>query len=174
MPNLASAKKRLRQNTKKALRNQIAKTRIKTETKKVLAGEAELGTAQSVLDRAAAKGIMHRNTAARRKSRLAKQAAAKAKAVSHNKKAARQLSCGFFVCFCRDDACVVSRQGQRKRRPYLQLDYFRLWIFYLAKGVARIENQARLGSNRVRNRRFCGRSTAPRNRYRGFVPKIVK
>jgi small subunit ribosomal protein S20 len=77
MPNLASAKKRLRQNTKKALRNQIAKTRIKTETKKVLAGEAELGTAQSVIDRAAAKGIIHRNTAARRKSRLARQAAAK-------------------------------------------------------------------------------------------------
>lgn len=77
MPNLASAKKRLRQNTKKALRNQIAKTRIKTETKKVLAGESELGTAQSVIDRAAAKGIIHPNTAARKKSRLAKQAAAK-------------------------------------------------------------------------------------------------
>lgn len=77
MPNLASAKKRLRQNTKKAMRNQIAKTRIKTETKKVLTGEAELGTAQSVIDRAAAKGIIHRNTAARRKSRLARQAAAK-------------------------------------------------------------------------------------------------
>jgi small subunit ribosomal protein S20 len=77
MPNLASAKKRLRQSVKKTLRNQIAKTRIKTETKKVLAGEAELGAAQSMLDRAAAKGIIHRNTAARRKSRLAKQAAAK-------------------------------------------------------------------------------------------------
>ena len=77
MPNLASAKKRLRQSAKKTLRNQIAKTRIKTETKKVLAGEAELGSAQSVLDRAAAKGIIHPNTAARRKSRLAKQAAAK-------------------------------------------------------------------------------------------------
>ena len=78
MPNLASAKKRLRQTEKKTLRNQIAKTRIKTETKKALAGEGELGAAQSVIDRAAAKGIIHRNTAARKKSRLAKQVAAKA------------------------------------------------------------------------------------------------
>ena len=76
MPNLASAKKRLRQSEKKTLRNQIAKTRIKTETKKALSGEGELGTAQSVIDRAAAKGILHRNTAARKKSRLAKQVAA--------------------------------------------------------------------------------------------------
>lgn len=78
MPNLASAKKRLRQTTKRALRNQIAKTRIKTETKKVLAGEAPLGAAQSQIDRAAAKGIIHPNAAARRKSRLAKRVAAKA------------------------------------------------------------------------------------------------
>lgn len=77
MPNLASAKKRLRQTEKKTLRNQIAKTRIKTETKKALSGEAELGAAQSVIDRAAAKGIIHPNTAARKKSRLAKQVAAK-------------------------------------------------------------------------------------------------
>lgn len=77
MPNLASAKKRLRQSEKKTLRNQIAKTRIKTETKKTLAGESELGTAQSVIDRAAAKGVIHRNTAARKKSRLAKQVTAK-------------------------------------------------------------------------------------------------
>jgi small subunit ribosomal protein S20 len=79
MPNLASAKKRLRQTEKKTLRNQIAKTRIKTETKKVLAGEAELGAVQSVIDRASAKGIIHPNAAARRKSRLAKRVAAAAK-----------------------------------------------------------------------------------------------
>ena len=79
MPNLASAKKRLRQSVKRQLRNQIAKTRIKTETKKVLAGEADLGVAMSQIDRAAAKGIMHKNAAARKKSRLAKRfAAAKA------------------------------------------------------------------------------------------------
>lgn len=77
MPNLASAKKRLRQTEKKTLRNQIVKTRVKTETKKALAGEAEIGAAQSVIDRAAAKGVIHPNTAARKKSRLAKKLAAK-------------------------------------------------------------------------------------------------
>ena len=71
MPNLRSAKKRLRQDAKKALRNQAAKTRIKTETKKALNGNDNC--AFSVIDRAAAKGIIHRNAAARRKSRLAKQ-----------------------------------------------------------------------------------------------------
>jgi small subunit ribosomal protein S20 len=76
MPNLPSAKKRLRQAAKRQLRNQAAKTRIKTETKKALAGQENL--AQSVIDRAAAKGIIHKNTAARKQSRLAKKLAAAA------------------------------------------------------------------------------------------------
>ena len=77
MPRLASAKKRLRQNEKKRLRNTAAKTRIKTETKKALAG-GDAKSAFSVIDRAAAKGIIHKNAAARRKSRLAKHLAAAA------------------------------------------------------------------------------------------------
>jgi len=76
MPNLASAKKRLRQSAKRQLRNQIAKTRIKTEVKKAIAGDQNL--AVSVIDRAAAKGIIHKNAAARKKSRLAKRLAASA------------------------------------------------------------------------------------------------
>ena len=76
MPNLPSAKKRLRQSAKRTLRNQIAKTRIKTETKKAIAGETNL--AVSVIDRAASKGIIHKNAAARKKSRLAKKVAATA------------------------------------------------------------------------------------------------
>jgi len=75
MPNTPSAKKRLRQDAKKRLRNQAAKTRIKTETKKVLSG-GDVVTALSAIDRAAAKGIIHRNTAARKKSRLVKRVAA--------------------------------------------------------------------------------------------------
>ncbi len=75
MPNLRSAKKRLRQNEKKHLRNAVAKTRIKNETKKALAG-ADSKSAFSVIDKAAAKGIIHKNNAARRKSRLAKRLAA--------------------------------------------------------------------------------------------------
>ena len=78
MPNLPSAKKRLRQSVKRTLRNQIAKTRIKTETKKAIAGETNL--AVSVIDRAAAKGIIHKNAAARKKSRLAKRLAKTASA----------------------------------------------------------------------------------------------
>lgn len=75
MPNLASAKKRLRQNEKKKLRNQVAKTRIKTEIRKAVESGSIVGAA-SVIDRAAAKGIIHKNAAARRKSRLAKKIAA--------------------------------------------------------------------------------------------------
>ena len=73
MPNLPSAKKRLRQDAKKRLRNQFAKTRIKTEIKKALTGAEN--EAVSVIDRAAAKGIIHKNAAARKKSRLAKRLA---------------------------------------------------------------------------------------------------
>ena len=73
MPNLASAKKRLRQNAAKQLRNQVAKTRIRTEVKKALVGQEN--EAVSYIDRAAAKGIIHKNKAARAKSRLAKRLA---------------------------------------------------------------------------------------------------
>ena len=79
MPNLASAKKRLRQDAKKALRNQIAKTRIKTEIKKSLES-GEINGASSAIDRAASKGIIHRNAANRKKSRLAKRLATAASA----------------------------------------------------------------------------------------------
>ena len=78
MPNLASAKKRLRQNTAKQLRNQVAKTRIRTEIKKALSGDENV--AVSVIDRAASKGIIHKNKAARQKSRLAKRLATAAAA----------------------------------------------------------------------------------------------
>ena len=76
MPNTRSAKKRLRQDEKRHVRNQAAKTRIRTETKKALAGEEN--AAISVIDRAFAKGVIHRNTAARKKSRLAKRLSAAA------------------------------------------------------------------------------------------------
>lgn len=78
MPNLASAKKRLRQNVSKQLRNQVAKTRIRTEIKKALGGDENV--AVSVIDRAASKGIIHKNKAARQKSRLAKRLATAAAA----------------------------------------------------------------------------------------------
>jgi len=79
MPNTASAKKRLRQNVHRRERNRIAKSRIKTEARKLLeaidsgdlaaARDAFRGVAKRA-DRAAAHGVIHANRAARIKSRL--------------------------------------------------------------------------------------------------------
>jgi small subunit ribosomal protein S20 len=89
MPNIKSAKKRLKQNIIRREHNRSAKRAIHTECKKVVeaakAGnlelaETELRTATKKLDQAAAKHVIHRNAAARVKSRLsAKVKAAKGK-----------------------------------------------------------------------------------------------
>jgi small subunit ribosomal protein S20 len=79
MPNIKSAEKRLKQSIVRRDRNRSAKRAIKTEVKKVVeaaqAGnvelaETELRTATKKLDQAAAKHVIHRNAAARVKSRL--------------------------------------------------------------------------------------------------------
>ena len=79
MPNTTSAKKRLKQNIARNERNRSTKRAIRTEYKKVLAAvsagnaeqaETELRTVTKKLDQAAAKNIIHRNAAARVKSRL--------------------------------------------------------------------------------------------------------
>jgi small subunit ribosomal protein S20 len=64
---------------KKRLTNTVVKTRIKTETKRAIE-TGILTPALGAIDRAAAKGVIHKNTAARRKSRLARNANAKAAA----------------------------------------------------------------------------------------------
>jgi small subunit ribosomal protein S20 len=84
MANIKSQIKRNKQNEKRAERNKAVRTALKTSTKKIRtavnAGDAEEAqvrqreTARS-LDKAVAKGIVHKRTAARRKSRLAKAAA---------------------------------------------------------------------------------------------------
>lgn len=79
MPNLQSAKKRLRQNSKRKLTNQIIKTRVKNTVKQAITS-GEITLAAGVIDRAAAKGVIHKNAAARRKSRLAKRIATAAAA----------------------------------------------------------------------------------------------
>ena len=82
MAHTLSAKKRVRQTVKRRQRNRDRKREIRLELKKVhsaiAAGDkpaaaAELKAAQTVLDRIAARGTIHPNTAARRKSRLAKK-----------------------------------------------------------------------------------------------------
>lgn len=82
MANLASAKKRNRQNERNRRRNRARKSEIRTETRKFLDAlhSGDLQTAQQQfsrvtkrLDQVSAKTTMHRNTASRKKSRLAKR-----------------------------------------------------------------------------------------------------
>ena len=79
MPNSPSAAKRLRQSAKRRLHNRITKKVIKTYTKRTLAtvaakefdkADADLNLTISKLDKAAARGILHKNTVARKLSRL--------------------------------------------------------------------------------------------------------
>lgn len=90
MANIQSAKKRMRQNEKRRVHNRVfrtsARSRVKHVRELITAGkfdEAEqaMAVAYKALDKAAQKGIIHKNNAARRKSRLM-QALAKAKAAA--------------------------------------------------------------------------------------------
>lgn len=82
MANHKSALKRARQNEKKRLRNKSTKTRIKNVEKSVRLAVNEnsketalnqLNAAQSAIDKAAKKGVIHKNTASRKLSRLSRQ-----------------------------------------------------------------------------------------------------
>jgi small subunit ribosomal protein S20 len=81
MANIKSQIKRNRQNEGRRLRNKAVRTRLKTEAKTVrqtgAAGDTEAAAEQlratsRLLDKAASKGAIHPNTAARRKSKLAR------------------------------------------------------------------------------------------------------
>lgn len=83
MANIKSQIKRNRQNEKRHERNKAVRTSLKTATKKVhaavAAGDGEAATARAgeasrAYDKAASKGMVHKRTAARHKSRLAKAA----------------------------------------------------------------------------------------------------
>jgi small subunit ribosomal protein S20 len=83
MANIKSQIKRNRQNEKRGERNKTVRTALKTSTKKVRTAVAAGGADEAMalqreaaraLDKAVAKGIVHKRTAARRKSRLAKAA----------------------------------------------------------------------------------------------------
>lgn len=77
MPNIKSAIKRVKVNETKNLRNRIVKSKVKTAIKKfeTEATDAQYSLTTSAIDKAAAKGILHKNTASRKKARLAKQLA---------------------------------------------------------------------------------------------------
>jgi small subunit ribosomal protein S20 len=74
LPNIKAAEKWVRQSQTRELRNRDVKTRLKTLFKKAKSS-GDVGTAPAVesqFDKAAQKGIIHPNKAARKKARLAK------------------------------------------------------------------------------------------------------
>ena len=83
MANIKSQIKRNKTNERRAVANKAVRTALKTSTKKVRTavadGDAEAALQRSreaarALDKAASRGVIHKRTAARRKSRLAKAA----------------------------------------------------------------------------------------------------
>ena len=85
MANTRSAKKRIRQNEKHRVRNRVYRGRARTfvknarlaiDTGDIDAARTATFEAVSELDRAAQKGVLHKNNASRRKSRLMKSLAA--------------------------------------------------------------------------------------------------
>ena len=78
MPNIASAKKNMRKTRSATARNRAQRSTLRTALKKAKAPTAtaeERAQAVTLLDRAARKGLVHRNLASRHKSRMAKAAA---------------------------------------------------------------------------------------------------
>ena len=79
MPNIKSAKKRVLVNKTKAAQNKAAKSALKTDIKKFEAAVVEGNRSEAdkrykeavkAVDQAAARGLMHKNTAANRKSKM--------------------------------------------------------------------------------------------------------
>ncbi len=82
MPILHAAYKSIKVTKRRAMRNLSVNSRLKTETKKFIdlvaskkmdEAKIQLKKLFSELDKASSKGIIHRNTASRKKSRLAKR-----------------------------------------------------------------------------------------------------
>jgi small subunit ribosomal protein S20 len=78
--NTKSAMKRIRQNERRRLRNRAMRSKIRGSVKTARAAEdaarpAAILEAIRVLDKAVSKGVLHRNTAARKKSALARRLA---------------------------------------------------------------------------------------------------
>lgn len=91
LPNTKSAEKRVRVTKTKTARNTAIKSSVKTAIKRyeaslasgdMQAAQEMLRKATSAIDKAAAKGVIHKNQAARRKSRLAKKLLAAATAAA--------------------------------------------------------------------------------------------
>ena len=87
MPNIKSQKKRVLTNAKANARNKSVKSNLRTTIKKAESAlsdgsresTAVIADTYSVIDKAVSSGVLHKNTAARKKSAIAKRAAAAAK-----------------------------------------------------------------------------------------------
>lgn len=83
MPNTSTAKKRMRQSAKRRARNRVKRAALRTALKKSRSATtpdeaaAAYRAAEQLLDRAAQKGLISKNKAARHKSRLGKLIAQK-------------------------------------------------------------------------------------------------
>ncbi len=81
LPTLASSKKRMRQAERARLRNKSTRSSLRTSLKKILEtnskeeAEALINRTQSIIDKTAKKGVIHRNAAARYKSRVRRHVA---------------------------------------------------------------------------------------------------
>ncbi len=83
MANTRSALKRMRQGEKRRLRNRTIRSRVKTAIKSARAAlteksqdvRATVAETIRILDKAVSKGVVHKNTAARKKSALARRLA---------------------------------------------------------------------------------------------------
>jgi small subunit ribosomal protein S20 len=76
VPNIASAKKNMRKSRAAMARNRAQRSALRTALKKAHSEDAESAeqlAAVKLLDRAARKGLIHKNAAARHKSRMAKK-----------------------------------------------------------------------------------------------------
>ena len=81
MANTKSAKKRIRQNERRRIRNRGVRSKVRSAVKLARATtgaemRASIADAIRSLDKAVTKGVLHRNTAARKKSALARRLAA--------------------------------------------------------------------------------------------------
>ena len=77
MANTRSAGKRARQTVKRSLRNRTVLTRLRNLQKRATADASKVSELMSAIDKAAKRGMIHRNAANRRKARLAKLVAKK-------------------------------------------------------------------------------------------------
>ena len=82
MANTKSAIKRMRQNERRRVRNRAVRSKVRTSLKvaRTVQGPEQATTiaeAIRILDKAVSKGVIHRNTAARKKSALARRLVAR-------------------------------------------------------------------------------------------------